>query len=293
MQESSYLAALSVDEAIRVLDGRGGPETHLLAGGTDLLIQIRAAGPRPRCILDLKRIPETRQLIPGAAGLTIGAAVTAAELREREGVRERWPGLVEAAELIGSEQIQGRATLGGNLCNASPAADTIPPLIALGARCRIAGPRGERTLPVESFVTGPGENALEHGELLVEVQVPAPAPGGADAYLRLTPRSEMDIAMVGAAVSLTLDAAGACSAARVALGAVAPTAIAVPEAAAALVGGPVDSSALERLAEAARAAARPIDDMRATASYRRQVTGVLVQRAARIAAERAIARREG
>lgn len=292
MQESSYLAPISLEEAIRALAGRGGAELRPLAGGTDLLIQMREASPGPWRVLDLKRIPETRELSQTADGLTIGAAITAAELREREGIRERWPGLVEAAELIGSEQIQGRATLVGNLCNASPAADTIPSLIALGARSRIVGPKGERTLAVESFVTGPGENALESGELVVKLWVPAPAPGSADAYLRLIPRSEMDIAMVGTAVSLTLDADGTCSAARVALAAVAPTPVAVPEAEAALVGGPIDSAALDRLARVAREAARPIDDKRATASYRRHVTGILVQRTARIAAERAAARRE-
>ena len=212
-----------------------------------------------------------------------------AALRENADVEQVFPGLVEAAELIGSEQIQGRASVGGNLCNASPAADTIPALIAAGALARILGPKGERELLVEEFCTAPGRNALEEGEILVELFVPRPAAATADAYLRLIPRTEMDIAVAGAAVQLTLDG-DECTAARVGVGAVAPTPLAVPAAAAALVGSRLTDDAVAQAADAARALARPIDDVRGPADYRVHIVGVLVQRAVKIAAERARAR---
>jgi carbon-monoxide dehydrogenase medium subunit len=290
MQETGYAAPRSVEEAVRLLAGSNGKRARVLAGGTDLLVQMRTGQQRPSLLVDVKRIPETTTIRMDPDGLRLGAAVSAAEIREHPEIREAWPGLVEAAALIGSEQIQGRATLGGNLCNGSPAADTVPALIAVGATCLIAGPNGTRTTPVEDFVTGPGETVLAPGELLVQLQVPARAAGSADAYLRLTPRTEMDIAVAGAGVMVTLDAAGRCTAARVALGAVAPTAILVPAAAEALVGSEVDETALARVAEAASAATRPIDDRRGTAAYRRHVAGVLARRAAGIAAQRALER---
>ena len=198
-----------------------------------------------------------------------------------------YPGLSEAVDLIGSSQIQGRATVGGNLCNASPAADTVPSLLALGATCVVAGPNGQREIAAEAFTTGPGRNALGDGEFLVRLDIPPQGPGAADAYLRLIPRTEMDIAVVGAAVSLKLAADGTCEAARVAIGAVAPTALVVPDAAAALVGSQLDDAALARAGEAASNAANPIDDKRGTVAYRRRVASVLTQRAAKIAADRA------
>jgi carbon-monoxide dehydrogenase medium subunit len=198
-----------------------------------------------------------------------------------------WPGLAEAVALIGSMQIQGRGSVGGNLCNASPAADTPCPLIVSRAECLIAGPGGRRTVAAEHFTSGPGQNVLARGEFLAAILLPLPPPNTADAYLRLTPRSEMDIAVAGAAVSVTLDTTGICTAARVALAAVAPTPILVPGAAQALVGTRGDAAALDQAADAARAAARPIDDKRGTAAYRRQVAGVLTKRAAAIAFQRA------
>ena len=194
---------------------------------------------------------------------------------------------VEATDLIGSTQIQGRASLGGNLCNGSPAADTVPALIALAAEAVVAGPAGQRSVPVESFITGPGETVLRDGELVVELRIAKPAPRSGDAYLRFIPRTEMDIAVVGAGVNLTLDADGTCTAARVSLGAVAPTPLVVPEAAAALIGTRIDEQALLRAADAASAAANPIDDKRGTVAYRRKIAGVLTRRSAAIAAERA------
>jgi carbon-monoxide dehydrogenase medium subunit len=198
---------------------------------------------------------------------------------------------VEAVHLVGSTQIQGRGSIGGNLCNGSPAADTTCPLIVNRARCVIVGPEGERIVNAEDFVVGPGKTVLQRGDVLVAFLVPRPAPRTADAYLRLIPRSEMDIAVASAAVSVTLDATGVCTAARVAIGAVAPTARLVPEAGQALVGSTLDDSALARAAAAASAAAQPIDDKRGTAAYRRQVVGVLTRRAASIAGARARAQK--
>jgi carbon-monoxide dehydrogenase medium subunit len=208
-------------------------------------------------------------------------------LGEHSGVRAAWPGVVEAVELIGSTQIQGRATLGGNLCNASPAADSVPALIAAGAQATVAGPEGRRRTPVEDIATGPGETSLAKGELVVSFFLPARPPRSGDAYLRFIPRTEMDIAVVGAGVSLTLDDSGNCSAARVALGAVAARVLLVPEAADALIGTPVDETALDRLAAAASGACRPIDDKRGTREFRVRIAGVLARRAARTALERA------
>ena len=281
-----YEAPESVEGAVRLLAG-GGPRGRVLAGGTDLLVQLRAGVIAPDLVVDIKRIGETREIRDDDGTLVIGAAVTGAELGEHARAKSIWPGVVESAELIGSTQIQGRASLAGNLCNASPAADTVPALVAAGAVCRVAGPNGTRRLPVEEVCTGPGELSLGDAEFIVAFELPAPPPRSGDAYLRFIPRTEMDIAVVGAGVSLTLDDSGQCSAARVALGAVAPTVVLVEEAGEALLGTQCDDAALEAMAAAARAACRPIDDKRGTAEYRTKVAGVLATRAARIAADRA------
>jgi len=285
MQSIPYQAPASVEEAVAILGGDDG--ARVLAGGTDLLVQVRGGSRRPSAWVDVKRIPDLMSLEVGASEVRIGAAVPCAEIFEHTELKRRLPGVAEAADLIGSTQIQGRATLGGNLCNASPAADTTPALIASSAICVIAGPEGEREIPVEELATSPGETILQRGELLVAIRIPNPSPRSADAYLRLIPRSEMDIAVVGAGVALSLAEDGSCSAARVVVGAVAPTALLVPEAAAALVGSRVDESALAAVAQAASAVARPIDDKRGTIAYRTKVVGVLAKRAAAIAAQRA------
>jgi len=198
-----------------------------------------------------------------------------------------WPGIVEGVDLIGSQQIQGRASLAGNLCNASPAADSVPPVIAARATAVVAGPGGKREVPVEAIVTGPGRTSLAKGEFVVEFKIPKPKQRQSDAYLRFIPRTEMDIAVVGAGISVTLDAGGVCRDARVALGAVAPTPLLVPEAAGALIGRKLDQTALDALDAAARKACKPIDDKRGTIDYRIKVAGVLARRAAAIAFERA------
>ena len=262
----------------------------VLAGGTDLLVKLRAGMTAPQLVVDLKAIPQLRGIAADARGFRIGAATSCAEIGEHAALGAAWPGVVEALQLIGSTQIQGRATAGGNLCNASPAADSVPAMIAAAAVCEVAGPGGEREVPVESIVTGPGKTSLARGEFVVGFRLPKPRPHSGDAYLRFIPRTEMDIAVVGVGVALALDDAGVCTHARVGLGAVAPTPLLVADGAKALIGTRVDAAALAALAAAASAACKPIDDKRGTIAYRVKVAGVLARRAAQIALERARAR---
>lgn len=284
--QTRYEAPTSLEGALHILGAN--PDARILAGGTDLLVQYRAGVRRPSVFVDVKRIPDMMRIaVDTGSSVTIGAAVPSVDVCVHPVLRARWPGLVEAAQLIGSTQIQARASLGGNLCNGSPAADSICALMVNRAVALIAGTGGERAVPVEEFVIGPGRTILQPGELLVAVRLPMPPPRSADGYLRLIPRSEMDIAVTSAAVSLTVDASGVCTAARVAIGAAAPTPLLVPAAADALVGSTLGDDALRAAAAAATAAARPIDDKRGTASYRRTVAGVLTRRAAVIARARA------
>jgi CO/xanthine dehydrogenase FAD-binding subunit len=281
-----YEAPQSLDAAVGLLAGATGP-ARILAGGTDLLVQLRSGLIEPDLVVDIKNIPEMRRIAPENGGFRIGAAVSGAELGEHPEVGRLWPGVVEAVELIGSTQIQGRATMVGNMCNASPAADSVPAMIAAGAKASVIGPNGRREVPVEEICIAPGRTSLAKGELVVSILLPARPPHSGDAYLRFIPRTEMDIAVVGAGVSLSLDEAGVCRAARLSLGAVAARPLLVPEGGAALVGSRLDESALERLAQAASAACKPIDDKRGTIEYRIKVAGVLARRAAQIAHERA------
>ena len=281
-----YEAPGSLDQAVALLAAEPG-EARVLAGGTDLLVQLRTDLIEPALLVDIKRIPEMRRIAEEGGGFRVGAAATGAELKEHPRLKTLWPGLVEAANLIGSTQVQGRATMGGNLCNGSPAADSVPALIAAGAIASIAGPNGRREVPVEDIMQGPRRLALAKGEIVASFLLPPRPARTADAYLRFIPRTEMDIAVVGCGVCLTLDASGTCTAARVALGAVAPRPLQVPEAARALVGTKLDAGALDRLDAAARAACQPIDDKRGTREYRTKVAGVLARRTAQIALERA------
>lgn len=287
-----YVAPASLDEALSVLSEHAtlGRRAQVLAGGTDLLVQMRSVDREPRTLIDIKKLAETNRVEITADEVFIGAAVSCAVLNENAALAELLPGLVEAADLIGSTQIQGRASLGGNLCNASPAGDTIPAMIAVGAACVIAGRGGTREMPVEDFVTGVGSNALEPGEFLLGLKVAAPAARSADAYLRFIPRTEMDIAVAGCGVSVTLDASGVCSAARVGIGAVAPRPLLVPAAAQALIGSKLDDAALTAAGEACSAASSPISDKRGTEVYRRKVVAVLCRRAGAIARDRAQAK---
>jgi carbon-monoxide dehydrogenase medium subunit len=288
--QRAFESPRTVEDAVAVL-AKHGAAARVLAGGTDLLVQMRSGARTPAVLVDVKRIADLTSIKLDDKGVTIGAAVCGDELSHHEDLAALWPGLLEAAALIGSKQVQGRASIGGNLCNSSPAADTTPALLANEVRCLVAGPGGRREIPIDQFCTGPGKNVLRDGELLVALFAPRPGARTSDAYLRLIPRTEMDIAVVGAGVRITLAADGTCSAARVALGAVGPTAYVVPEAGAALVGKRIDDASLAAAAAAASAAAKPIDDKRGTIVYRRHVAGVLTKRAARIAAERAAARR--
>lgn len=286
MHEIRYSAPTSLAEAVALL-GADGATARVLGGGTDLLIQLRAGTCPARHLVDVKRIAELGVLEADAArGVRIGAAVPCYRVAEHPGLRAMLPGLAEAAALIGSTQIQSRATLGGNLCNGSPAADTTPALIACGAVAVLRGAAGQREVPVEGFVSAPGQTALRPGELLVELRIATPPPATADCYQRLIPRSEMDIAVVGVGASVTLDG-DVCSAARIALGAVAPVPLVAADAARQLVGRPIDAGALGRAARAATALARPISDKRGPADYRREIVGVLVRRVVAEAARRA------
>lgn len=290
MAELVFQAPTTLVEAFGMLGAgtaAGGVATRPLAGGTDLIVQMRSGRVQPERIVDLKRIAELIGIRAEAGGFVIGAATPCAVIGEHAALKAAWPGVVEAARLIGSTQVQGRASIGGNLCNASPAADSVPALIAAGAICVIGSAKGQRELPVEQLPAGPGRTHLAAGELLLALRLPARAPKSGDAYLRLIPRNEMDIAVVGAGVNLSIDGSRKVTAARVALGAVAPTALLVKAAADALVGSTLDAAALAKLEAAARAACKPIDDKRGTIAYRTQVAGVLARRAALIAYERA------
>ena len=287
MSEMRYEAPRTVAAAVALLAGSKG-HASVLAGGTDLLIQMRAGRAEPELLVDIKAIPEMTSIAVENGAFRFGAAVSGMALLEHAAFAKAWPGVIDGVKLIGSIQVKGRATVGGNVCNASPAADSVPALIAAGAVVNIIGPHGKREIPVEDIVTGPGQTSLAKGEIVTSFLLLRRPPHSGDAYLRFTPRTEMDIAVVGAGVNLTLDDSGVCSQARVSLGAVAERALLVSEAAAALIGTKVDAAALKRLAAAASAACQPIDDKRGTKEYRIKVAGVMARRAAEIALARSL-----
>lgn len=285
MSDLRYVAPQTLDEAIKAFAAAEG--ARIMAGGTDLLVQMRAGVVKPGLIVDIKKIAETTAIERTSdGGFRIGAAVSGAVLAEHPEFGKAWPGVLEGINLIGSKQVQGRASPGGNLCNGSPAGDSVPALVSAGAIVTLRGPNGERQLPVEQVPAGPGKLNLQKGEIVVSFTLPARPKGSSDAYLRMIPRTEMDIAVVGLGVSLTMDG-GVCKAARVGLGAVAPTVLLVKDAADALVGSKLDDAALDKAAAACRAACKPIDDKRGTIVYRTKVAGVLLKRAVAIAAKRA------
>jgi len=285
MAGPDYVAPESAEAAAKAL-AAGGAAAWALAGGTDLIVQLRSGRVKPAMIVDLKRVPGAIGVRRDGGSFVIGAATPGAALSEHLALGAAWPGVVEAATLIGSTQVQGRASMGGNLCNASPAADSAPALVAARATCVIVGPNGRREAPAEAIATGPGQISLAPGEFVLEIALPPRHARSADAYLRSIPRTEMDIAIVGAGVNLTVDGVGVITDARIALGAVAPTVVLADPAS--VVGARLDDAALERLDAAARAACRPIDDKRGTAEYRTKIAGVLARRAATIAYERAL-----
>jgi CO/xanthine dehydrogenase FAD-binding subunit len=281
-----YEAPQTLQAAIALLAAATGT-SRVLAGGTDVIVQMETDLIEPQLLVDIKKIGELRQIVAERGGFRIGAAMPGMEIVNHAAFCQAWPGVVEGVKLIGSIQIKGRATMGGNLCNASPAADSVPPLVAAGAVARIVGNKGVREVPVESIPVAPGKTSLAKDEIVASFFLPPRPAHAGDAYLRFTPRTEMDIAVVGVGISLTLDGRGICTAARIALGAVAPTVLLVQEASDALIGTPVDEAALDRLARAASAACRPIDDKRGTKEYRIKVAGVLAKRTALAALERA------
>lgn len=288
MREIQYAAPTSVSDAVALLS-QFGSRARVLAGGTDLIVQMREHLREVDLVVDGKKIPELTALtFDSSTGLTLGAAVPCYEIYNNDTVKQHYAGLVDAASIIGGTGIQGRASVGGNLCNSGPAADSTPILIAYGAVCHIAGPDGEREVAVEDFCTAPGRNVLRDGELLLSLRLPTLPPHSGAHYLRFIPRNEMDIAVVGVGASVTLSDDGSTFvSARVGLGAVAPTPLFVFEAGEALAGKSVSEESITAAAEAARAAAKPINDMRGDIAHRKQLAAVLTKRALWKAVERA------
>ena len=288
MQDFEYVAPTTLDEAVRLM-AESGPNAKALAGGTDVIVQLRGGRFQIERLVDVKKVPEMNELSYSEAnGLTVGAAVPCCLIYENETVIKHYPGLVDAAFLIGGIQIQARATLGGNLCNSSPSGDTIPALMVLGGIADVAGPNGRRSIPIEEFCTAPGRNQLQDGELLVSMNFPAPKPNSGAAFLRFIPRNEMDIAIANSGVSVVLDdAKEKVVSAKIAVGAVAPTPRMAQAAADAMVGKEASEATIEEAAEAAKAVASPINDMRGTVKQRIHLVGILTKRALRTAIARA------
>ena len=288
MNDFEYSAVATVEEAVRLLAARGD-RARVLTGGTDLIVQLREGQRDADLIVDVKKIPQLMSMeVSSTHGLQLGAAVACHKIYECPEVAELYPGLADAAKIIGGWQVQSRASIGGNLCNASPAADSIPMLIAYDVRCRIAGPGGERTVPVAEFCVAPGKNCLAQGELLVSLDFPMPAPHSSGAYLRFIPRNEMDIAVVGVGAWVKLSAAGdTIEDARLGVGAVAPTPLFAAEASQWLKGKPASDDTFAQAADLAKKVSRPITDKRGPAEYRTHLVGVLTRRALSIASARA------
>ena len=288
MEAIDYTAPKTLDEALKVL-AANGDRARVLAGGTDLLVQLRGGRRSADVVVDSKFIPDLNELsYDGQKGLTIGAAVPCYAIYENKDISSNYPGITDAASLIGSIQIQGRATLGGNLCNSAPSADAIPPIIVLGGVANISGPNGSRQVPVEGFCTGPGQNVLQPGEILVSINMPAPQAHSGANYLRFIPRNEMDIAVVGVGSSVVLDASGQnFVSGRIALASVAPTPVFAKDAGDSLAGKPVSDATIDEAAQKAMADAKPINDMRGTIKQRVHLVGVLTRRTLNNAVKRA------
>ena len=285
MSEAQYLAARTIDEAVNA-HAKANGSARFLAGGTDLLVQIKSGIRKPNLVIDVKKIVELNSIEEVSENeFIVGASVSGANLNRNQKFSKLWPGVLEAVRLIGSEQIQGRASLGGNLCNGSPAGDSVPALIAAGCIALIAGPSGKREVPIEDFHTGPGKTVLENGEMLVSLKFPKRKPNSSDSYLRMTPRTEMDIAVVGCGVNVTLEN-NVCVAARVSLCAVAPTPLLIREASEIMVGTNLNSEILDKVSKICMDSCNPIDDKRGTVEYRTKVAGVLFKRTTLIAIDR-------
>ena len=288
MEAFDFVAAKSIDEAVSILNEHGD-RARIIAGGTDILVMMRAGRRLADVVVDVKDIPELNEMTYTAeGGLTLGAAVPCYRIYQDAAVSAAYPGLIDSASLIGGIQIQGRASIGGNLCNAAPSGDSIPAVIALSGVCNIAGPNGTRQLPAEDFCTAPGQNALQQGEMLVSIDFPAPAPNSGANYLRFIPRNEMDIAVAGVGSSVVLDDSGQnFVSGRVALASVAPTPVFSRAAGDSLAGKPVNDESIRAASELAMADAKPINDMRGTIRQRIHLIGVLTRRTLNNAVERA------
>ena len=288
MEPFDFLSPSSIDEAVQTLASKGN-QARIMAGGTDMLVQMRAGRGTAPFVVDIKDIPELNEVSYDASkGLTLGAAVPCYRIYEDKTLSDAYPGLMDAASLIGGIQIQGRASIGGNICNAAPSGDSIPIVIALGGICNIASANGTRQLPVEEMCTAPGRNALEEGEFLVSIHFPAPQANSGANYLRFIPRNEMDIAVAGVGSSVQLDASGQnFVSARIALASVAPTPVFAKEAGDSLAGKPVNEDTIQAASELAQSAAKPISDMRGTVRQRTHLIGVLTRRTLNNAIERA------
>ena len=286
MHPFQYYPATNLTEAISLLS-RYGERARVLAGGTDLLVQLRGERFELDAVVDVKQVPEIMDLSLNG-GLTIGAAVPCYQVYEDEAIAKAFPGIIDAVSLIGGIQVQTRASLGGNLCNATPSADGIGPLIVYSAVATITGVDGTRTVPVEDFCTGPGRNVLNTGELLLNMQIEAPPAHFGAAYQRFIPRNEMDIAVAGAASAVTLDAKGErIESGRIALAAVGPTPIFAKRASDSLAGQPATAETFEKAGEIAATETSPITDMRGTIVQRKHLVGVLTRRTLAVATERA------
>ena len=278
MSDTQYLAASTIEEAVNAHSKANG-SARFLAGGTDLLVQIKSGIRKPNLVIDVKKIVELNSIEEISENeFVIGASVSGVNLNRNKKFSKLWPGVLEAFRLIGSEQIQGRASLGGNICNGSPAGDSVPALIAAGCIALIAGPNGKREIPIEEFHIGPGKTVLDNGEMLVSLKFPKREINSSDAYLRMTPRTEMDIAVVGCGVNITFEN-NVCTAARVSLGAVAPTPLLIKDASKIMVGSDLNSEILDKVSKICMDACAPIDDKRGTIDYRTKVAGVLFKRA--------------
>jgi len=288
LEPFDFVSPSSIDEAVKTLATKGD-QARIMAGGTDMLVQMRAGRRTAPLVVDIKGIPELNEVSYDASkGLTLGAAVPCYQIYQNKALADAYPGLMDSALLIGGIQIQGRATIGGNICNAAPSGDAIPIVIALGGTCIIAGPNGTRQLPVEEMCTAPGRNALADGEILVSISLPAPVANSGANYQRFIPRNEMDIAVAGVGSSVVLDASGQnFVSARIALASVAPTPVFAKEAGDSLAGKPVNEDTIQAASEEAQKAAKPISDMRGTIRQRTHLIGVLTRRTLNNAIERA------
>ena len=278
MRRFEYLEARTVGQAIAMLQ-RHGEQARIVAGSTDFLVRWRAGFWHPDYVVNIQRIAGLkRAAFSRRNGLRLGALTTIQTLEQHPAIRRHYPALAAAAASFAGVQVRNLATVGGNICNASPSGDTLPALIAYGAQCRISGSDGQRSVPLEQLFTGPGRTVLDHDEVLAEIVLPPPPVNTGALYIKHSPRGAMDIATVGVASSLTIDASGVCADARIVLGAVAPTPIRAGDAEEVLRGKKLDADLLQAAAEQAMAQSFPIDDVRGTARYRREMVGVLTRR---------------